>query len=66
LDGRRLAEEMAEVIEMLLVSGGFFTLVAGPFLFEFGGGHGQAGSVIAESGKGNKLFGGYGACGGAV
>jgi hypothetical protein len=36
-----LAQEAAEVAEVLLISGGFLALVARPFLFEFGGSHGS-------------------------
>jgi hypothetical protein len=42
MDGRLLAEQAAEVGEMLLIGGRFLARVARPFLFEFGGGHGSA------------------------
>jgi hypothetical protein len=38
----RLSEQPAKVVEMLLVSSRFLALIARPFLFEFGGGHGSA------------------------
>ena len=34
LDGRGMAEHPAEVVEMLLVGGGFLARIAMPFLFE--------------------------------
>src|SRR5712691_11624890 len=40
LGGRGLAEEPAEVIEMLLIGRGFLAGIAGPFLFELGSRHG--------------------------
>jgi len=36
-----LSEQPAKVVEMLLVSSRFLALIARPFLFEFGGGHGS-------------------------
>ena len=42
-DRRRLAQEAAEINEMLLMGGRFLALVAGPFRFEFSGRHAHSG-----------------------
>jgi hypothetical protein len=44
-----MAEQPAKVIEMFLVSGGFLALIARPFLFEFGGGHGSVANSASFS-----------------
>src|ERR1035437_4552210 len=41
---RRLAQDVAQIDEMLLVGGRFLALVAGPFLFEFSDRHAHWGS----------------------
>jgi hypothetical protein len=47
--GCRLSEQPAKVVEMLLVSSRFLALIARPFLFEFGGGHGSVANSASFS-----------------
>jgi hypothetical protein len=44
-----MSEQPAKVVEMLLVSSRFFALIARPFLFEFGGGHGSVANSASFS-----------------
>ena len=46
-DRRRLAQEAAEINEMLLIGGRFLALVTGPFLFEFSGRHAHTGTAYS-------------------
>src|ERR1019366_9540344 len=46
---RRLAQDVAQVNEMLLVGGRFLALVAGPFLFEFSDRHAHWGSGYSRN-----------------
>ena len=54
LVGRRLAQQAAKVVKMLLIGGSFLALVTRPFPFEFSGGHSFV--FLAPDGKLREFF----------